>query len=483
MQQESLKEKTVKGTIWSFANAIGGQGVTFIVGLVLARLLSPEEYGLIGIITIFISVFNCLIDSGISNALIRKNDANEEDYNTAFFANLAFSIFFFVVMYAIAPLIASFFNRPILSSLTRVMSIVVVINAVRLVHSALLIKNVDFKTNTYCSLTSGISSGVIGIGMALQNYGIWSLVGQQISRQLINTCCLWYFARWKPKIQFSYSRFIDLWSFGWKLMVSSLLNTCWNQIYQVVIGKCYTPATLGLYTRALQFVSICSDNLNQVLQSVSYPVLCKLQDNKDSLRQGYRRFIKMSMAITFPLMLGLASCGKSLILITIGPKWLVCVPFLQVLCLLYLLYPLHSINLNMLQVLGRSDLFLKLEVIKKCVAVIPILIGVFYDIMPMLYSSIVASVISLFINTYYSKLLLNYGVKEQIVDIYPSLVIAIVMAVVIFPIQYLPINNIIILCVQILFGGFCYFLLSRFFNKEQYDEVKNIYLILYSKIK
>lgn len=483
MQKESLKNKTIKGTIWSFANAIGGQGVTFVVGLVLARLLSPEEYGLIGIITIFISVFNCLIDSGISNAIIRKKDATEEDFNTAFIANLVFSLFFFVVMFAFAPLIASFFNSPILSDLTRVMSIVVVINASRLVHSALLIKNVDFKTNTYCSLISGISSGIIGIGMAMQNYGIWSLVGQQVSRQLLYACCLWYFTKWTPRMQFSYSRFKELWSFGWKLMASSLLNTCWNQVYQVVIGKCYSPSTLGLYTRALQFVSICADNLNQVLQSVSYPVLCKLQDDKEMLKDGYRRFIQMSMAITFPLMLGLAVCSKPLILLTIGEKWLICVPFLQVLCLLYLLNPLHSINLNMLQVLGRSDLFLKLEIIKKGIAIGPILVGVFYDIMPMLYASVVASIISLFVNTYYSKRLLNYGVKEQIVDIYPSLFIAIVMALIILPIQYLPMNNILILLFQILFGIISYFLLSRLFNRKQYDEVVSICLTLCSKIK
>ena len=312
---QSLKQKTVKGVGWSFADNIANQGVTFLVGLVLARLITPEEYGLIGIITIFIAVFNSIVDSGFSNALIRKNDIKDIDYYTVFITNMVLSVVLFVAFFFLAESIAVFFNQPLLKPLTQVMGIIVIINAFAIIQRTILVKKIDFKTQTKASVISSVTSGLIGIVMAFMGYGVWSLVGQQLSRAMLYTSCLWLYSRWIPKLQFSWNSFKELFGFGWKLLVSALIDTVWREIYQVVIGKCYSPATLGQYTRAQQFSSIFSSNLSSVIQRVSYPVLSTLQDDKLRMKEGYRRVIKITMLVTFVLMLGLAAVSKPMILV------------------------------------------------------------------------------------------------------------------------------------------------------------------------
>ena len=453
MAEDSLKTKTVKGASWSFIDGIAGQGITFLIGLVLARLLSPEEYRLIGIITIFIAVFNSIVDSGFSNALIRKNDAKDIDYNTVFISNLVLSVVLFCVLYISAPAISNFFNRPQLIPLLRVMGSIVIINAFAIIQRTIFVKNVDFKTQTKVSLISSISSGVVGIGMALNDYGVWSLVGQQISRQFLNTVFLWIYSKWYPKIQFSFRSFKDLFSFGWKLLVSGLIDTTWQEIYQVIIGKCYTPVALGQYTRAQQFATICSSNLTSVVRRVSYPVLSSVQEDKVRLKNGYRKIIKVTMLVTFTLMLGLAGVARPLILSLIGEQWLPCVPFLQIICLQMMLYPLHSLNLNMLQVQGRSDLFLKLEKIKKIIAIGPLLLGIFVNIYWMLGGSVITGCIAYYLNAYYSGPFLNYSIKEQVKDILPSFGVAVTMVVPVYAMSFISLNPFILLPLQIVTGA------------------------------
>ena len=261
MAEGSYRSKAVKGVGWSFIDNLSAQGITFLVGLVLARLLTPEEYGLIGIITIFIAVFNSIVDSGFSNALIRKTDAGDIDYNTVFITNLVVSVVLFFALFFSASLIADFFNQPLLKPLSQVMASIVIINAFAIIQRTLLVKKIDFKTQTKVSLISSITSGAVGICMAFWGYGVWSLAVQQISRQLLNTAFLWIYAKWYPKLQFSWKSFKELFGFGWKLLASALIDTVWREIYQVVIGRCYSPATLGQYTRAQQFGSIFSVNL------------------------------------------------------------------------------------------------------------------------------------------------------------------------------------------------------------------------------
>ena len=481
MADESLKNKTVKGASWSFIDSIAGQGITFLVGLVLANLLTPEEYGLIGIITIFIAVFNSIVDSGFSNALIRKNDAKDIDYNTVFFSNLVISIILFVVLFLCAPFISKFFNQPQLIPLLRVMGSIVIINAFAIIQRTIFVKRVDFKTQTKVSLISSITSGIVGIGMAISGCGVWSLVGQQISRQFLNSLFLWIYSNWYPKLQFSFNSFKDLFNFGWKLLVSGLIDTVWREIYQVVIGKCYAPATLGQYTRAQQFASICSSNLTTVVQRVSFPVLSSVQDDKERLKSGYKRIIKVTMLLTFSLMLGLAAVAKPMILVLIGEEWLPCVPFLQIICLQMMLYPLHSLNLNMLQVQGRSDLFLKLEIIKKIIAIGPLLLGIFVDIYWMLGGSVVIGFISYYLNAYYSGPFLNYSIKEQVKDILPGFGIAVAMAVPVFAMSFIPMNPYLLLFLQIMVGAVLTIGLCETIKLSEYFELKGVAISLLHK--
>lgn len=478
---ESLKNKTVKGTVWSSLDAFLGQGITFLVGLVLARLLSPEEYGLIAIITIFISVFNSIVDSGFSNALIRKQDATEADYNTVFYTNLAISTVLSTALFFGAPLIADFFSRPQLTPLTKAMSSVVIINAFAIVQNIRLTKNIDFKTKTKVSLIASLTSGVIGIAMAFGGFGVWSLVAQQISKQLLNSVFLWFFIRWMPKLLFSWKSFKEMFDFGWKLLVSGLINTIWTEIYQVIIGKFYQPQTLGQYTRAQQFSSIFSSNLTSIIQRVSYPVLSQLQDDKERLKSGYKRIIKITMLVSFVLMLGLAAIAKPMILVLIGDKWLPAVPFLQILCFNMMLYPLHSINLNMLQVQGRSDLFLKLEIVKKIVGVIPLCLGIFVNIYYMLIGSVFVGFFSYFLNARYSGPFLNYSIKEQVKDIMPGFSIALLVALPVYAISYLPLNPFILLPMQLLVGLLIVLILCEKAGLEEYKEIKSIVLGLLKK--
>ncbi len=479
---ESLTRKTIKGTSWSFLDNIANQGITFLVGLVLARLLTPDDYGLIGIITIFISVFNSIVDSGFSSALVRKNDATDTDYNTVFVSNMAVSIVLCLVLYFTAPFIAGFFERPQLDALLKVMSCIVIINAFAIIQRTLLVKRIDFKTQTKISLISSISSGIIGIVMALKGMGVWSLVGQQISRQLLNTIFLWVYAKWYPKLQFSVKSFKELFGFGWKLLVSGLIDTVWKEIYQVVIGKCYSPATLGQYTRASQFGAICSSNLSAIIQRVSYPVLSSIQDDKVRLKSGYKRIIRISMLLSFTLTLGMAGCAKPMIQVLIGDQWLPAVPFLQILCFSLMLYPLHSLNLNMLQVQGRSDLFLKLEIIKKIVAICPLFLGIFIDIYWMLIGSVFTGFFAYYLNAYYSGPALNYSIKEQVKDLLPSFGIALTMALIVYSMSYIPISPFALFPIQVVTGAIIVIGLCKLIKLPEYKELEDIALGFLKKI-
>ena len=479
---QSLKNKAVKGVGWSFADSLLGQGVSFLVSLVLARLLTPDDYGLLAYLTILIAVSGSFVDSGFSSALIRKQDARDEDYNTTFTINLCVSLSLVGLLFIYAPAIADFFERAELISLIRVMSWIVVINALSIIQLTRLRKNVDFKTQTKASFISSITSGVVGITMAFYGCGGWSLVGQQLSRQTLYTVLLWSYTKWYPKLQVSVQSFKELFDFGWKLLASGLIDTVWREIYQVVIGKCYSPATLGHYTRANQFGSIFSSNLNGVVQRVSYPVLSEMQGDKERLKLGYKRIIKVTMLVTFVLMLGLAAIAEPMVLTLIGEHWLPCVPMLQIICFNMMLYPLHSLNLNMLQVQGMSDIFLKLEIIKKIVAVGPLLLGIFVGIYWMLIGSVLTGFFAYYLNSYYSGLFLKYSIKEQVKDILPSFRVAIAMAVPVFAMSFIPISSFILLPLQILVGVTITVGICEVVKLPEYLEIKGIAMPLINKI-
>lgn len=482
MAEGSLKNKTVKGVGWSALENVTRMGITFVVSIILARLLSPEEYGLIGILTIFIAIFNAIVDSGFTNALIRKQDASDTDYSTVFYTNLVLSVVLAATLYCCARPIAVFFERPELVSLTQVMSSVVVINALAIVQRARTTKAIDFKTQTKITFISSIVSGAIGIAMAYMGYGVWALVGQQISNQLFSTIFFWIYNRWMPKFIFSWTSFKEMWAFGSKLLASGLIDTVWKEIYQVIIGKCYSPATLGLYTRAKQFADLCSSNLTAVVQRVSYPVLSSIQDDRVRLKGAYQKVIKTTMLPTFVLMLGMAACAEPMIYVLIGEQWLECVPMLQIICTYGMLYPLHALNLNMLQVQGRSDLFLKLEIIKKLIGIGPLLLGIFVNIYLMLAGSLVTSLISYYLNAYYSGPYLNYGIKEQVKDILPSFGVAVAMAVPVYAISFIPFNPFILLPLQIVAGAVITIVICETIKLPEYLELKGIVMPIINKV-
>lgn len=474
MAEQSLKDKTVKGVAWSGIDNVAQYAVSFLVSIVLARLLSPDDYGLIGIIAIFTAVCNALINGGFTTALIRKKDCTDDDFSTAFVVNLGLSVLLYAIIFLVAPYIAYFFNREELILLTRISSLGMIIGAFAIVPQTRLTKLIDFKTQTRITVISSITSGVIGIGLALLGCGVWALVAQQLSAYLLRTILLWVMNRWIPNLSFSKSSFKELFGFGWKMMVSAVIDTTWKELYQVVIGKFYNPATLGQYTRSKQFSQLFSSNLTNVIQRVTYPVLSDIQDDKERMVSAYRRIIKVTMFITAISMFFLGAMSEPLLYCLIGPKWHDAAVYLPLICVTGSFYPLHAINLNMLQIQGRSDLFLALEIIKKIIALAPLFIGAFIGIIPMLYASVVVSILSYFLNSYYSGKFLGYSSWMQIKDFAPSYGVAMMVALSVWFLKYLPISNWIILPLQIITGICAGWVICKAAKMVEFEEVKKI---------
>lgn len=469
---DSLKDKTIKGVAWSGIDNVAQFGVTFVVSIVLARLLSPDDYGLIGIITIFTVICDALIDGGFSTALIRKKDATEDDYNTTFIINLVMSLLLYAVIFLCSPLIAEFFNRQELIDLTRAASFGLIISAFALVHRTQLTKRIDFKTQTKITIIASVVSGVVGITMAFLGFGVWALVAQNLVGRVIRASLFWIYNKWIPKLKFSKQSFHELFGFGWKMMLSSLLETLWKDLYQVVIGKFYKPSILGQYTRAKHFSTLLSSNLTRVVQRVTYPVLSDIQDDKERMVSAYRRIIRTTMFITAISMFFLGAVSEPLIFCLIGPKWHEAATYLPLICINGSLYPLHAINLNMLQVQGRSDLFLGLEIVKKCIGVIPLSVCYFYGIMPMLYVALFTGVTSYFLNSYFPGKFLGYSSWMQIKDVAPSYGIAMVLALAVFFIKYLPLSFWIVFPLQIGVGALVFFVINESLLLPEYKELK-----------
>ncbi len=478
---ESLKDKTIKGVGWTTTEMFLRYGVSFIVGIVLARLLTPDEYGLIGILSIFITFFEIIIDGGFANALIRKKEAKDIDYSTVFYTNLVLSLVMAGVLFACAKPIAHFFERDELIRLTQAMSPIIIINALAIVQRVRLTKRIDFKSQAIITFLSAIVSGGLGIFMAYNGYGVWALVAQQLSNATVNTVMLWIFNRWWPGFCFSGKSFIEMWNFGWKLLAGGLLNTLSGEIHSAVIGKIYAPATLGQYTRAHQFGSLLSSNISNVVAKVSYPVLSTIQDEPARLKSSYQRLIKTTVLPTFVLMMGLCAMAKPLLLLLIGPQWNDASVYLQILCFIMMMNPLHRLNISALLVTGRSDLNLRINVIKNLLIVFPVLVGIFTNIYWMLLSDLLKSLFCYFLNTYYSGPLLNYSIKEQFRDILPSFLIAVGAALPIYLIGFLPFSILALFPFQILLWIILVVLICEKTKLEEYAEIRAIMASMIAK--
>ncbi|MBN2469070.1 MAG: MOP flippase family protein [Deltaproteobacteria bacterium] len=424
---DNLKQTTIHGLFWSFFERIGQQGVQFVISVVLARLLMPEQFGLIVMLVIFMAVAQSFIDSGFGLALIQKQDANHLDECSIFYFNIVLGFVAAGLLCLAAPWIASFYNTPILVPLARVLSLNLIINAFGIVQTSLLTKHIEFKLQMKINLSSLVMSGSIGVTMAYAGYGVWSLVAQSISSTLVRTVLLWFFLRWRPSLLFSFDSLRTMFAFGSKLLFSGLLDRIYNNLLTVVIGKVYSATDLGFYARAYSLQQVPANTISESIARVIYPAFSTIQEDKPRLKRGVRKALTTLAMVNFPLMLGLAIVAKPLVLLLLTEKWLPCVPYLQLLCGLGLLYPLHVINLNVLVAQGRSDLFFRLEVLKKVLGVTLIALTYRWGISIMIVGQIVSSIICYFVNSYYTKQFLDYSLMKQLHDLIHSLILSLLM--------------------------------------------------------
>lgn len=467
-----LKQKTVKGTVWSAVERFSVQGVQFIVMIVMARILTPEDYGLVGMLAIFLAVSQSLIDSGFSQALIRKMDRTETDNCTVFYFNIVVGLVLYLILYAFAPLVAKFYDAPTITSIMRVICISVIINSLVVVQRALYTVNIDFKTQAKASLSAAIVSGIIGITMAYKGFEVWSIVTQQLTNLGVNAGLLWFFSKWRPRLLYSWKSFRELFSFGSKLMLSGLLDTLYKNIYTLVIGKVFNASSLGHYTRAHQFADFPSSNLTGIMQRVTYPVLCNIQEDDERLKNVYRRFLKLSAFIIFPLMLGLSAVSEPFVEIFIGKQWSYCSSLLQILCFSMMWFPIHAINLNLLQVKGRSDLFLRLEVIKKTIGIAILCVTIPMGLTVMCFGQIISSIVALIINTYYTGKLIDIGFFKQMKDLLPITLLSLAMFAVVLAVVNLIDDIHLQLVCGIIVGTATYISASILFKFNEINELK-----------
>lgn len=482
----SLKNKTMSGLFWSFIDLLARQGIQFVIQIILARLLMPEHFGLMGMIILFIAISNSLIDSGFSQALIRDQHTTQADYSTVFYFNIFISLLLYGVLFTLSPSISAFFKEPQLILMIRVISIVLIINALGIIQRVLLIKEVDFKTQSKISIIAVLISGIITITLAFLGFGAWSLVINIVSMQFIQTLLLWIFNKWIPSLTFNVQSFKRFFNFGYKLLLSGLIDTFYENIYYLLIGRFYSSAQLGLFTNAVKIRDLASMSIATTVQRVTYPILSSMQEDEERLKLGFRKIIKMSAFINFPLMMGLAAVAHPLFLVLLGDKWISSVVYFQFLCLGGMLYPLHAINLNILQVKGRSDLFLFIEIIKNLLLTVLLLLSFYFKlgIMGLIAAAVIHSYLSLFVNTYFSTGEIAYSFKEQLRDLVPVYFISIIMGVIVWWMgSLLPENPLIKLSCQVSIGVFLFIAGCKLFKIEELVTTYHIIKPFVKKIK
>lgn len=469
-----MNNKVFSNFMWRFAERCGAQIVTFIVSVFLARILSPEDYGKIALITVFTVILQVFVDSGLGTALIQKKDADDLDFSSVFYFNLVICILLYLGMFIAAPLIAKFYNDISLTPVIRVISITILISGVKGIQQSYVSRNMLFKRFFYATIGGTIFSAFFGISLAYLGCGIWALVAQQLSNTIIDTLILWITVKWRPKRMFSWTRLKGLLSFGWKLLASTLLDTVYTNIRSLVIGKMYSSSDLAFYNQGEKFPSVIVNNINASISSVLLPTLANEQDNCERVKNMTRRAIKTSTYIMAPLMMGLLFCAEPLTRLILTEKWLPCVPFLQIFCITYMFYPIHTANLNAIQAMGRSDLFLKLEIAKKVVGIILLISTMWFGVMAMAYSLLISALTSMLINSWPNKELLNYSFKEQMLDIFPSIIIAFVMGLVVSIISLFDFSTVLTLTIQIPLGAVIYIFESKLFHLDSFEYLLGI---------
>lgn len=468
MEYNFTKQKVISSLFWKLLERGGVHGIQFIVMVLLARLLLPEEFGIIVLVAVFITIANILAQSGLNTALIQKKNVDEIDLSSVFYFNLAVSTLLYILLFFTSPYIAVFFNEPQLTNLIRILSITILIGSFNSIQNAIIARNMAFRKLFFSSLFASIVAGIVGIFMALAELGLWALVGQQLTNQVLVTVILVFTVKWWPKMLFSLSRVKVLFSFSWKLMVSSVIDTIYSNILTLIIGKLFSAATVGFYNRGEQFPSLIISNINGSIQSVLLPTLSASQENTQRVKELVRRSIVTSCYLIFPMMVGLAVIAKSLVMVLLTEKWLPSVPFIQIFCGVYALWPVHTANLQAINALGRSDIFLKLEIVKKIVGLSILGICIPFGVHMMAFGALAVGLISTFLNTYPNSKLFDYSFKEQWSDILPSLTISVLMGAIIYPIQWIGVPAILTLVLQIILGIIVYVVLSTMFKMESF---------------
>lgn len=456
---------------WRFLERCGAQGVTFIVSIVLARLLDPTVYGTVALVTIFTTIMQVFVDSGMGNALIQKKDADDLDFSSVFYFNMAMCFVLYLIMFFAAPFIASFYRMPELTAIVRVLSFVVVISGVKNVQQAYVSRHLMFKRFFFSTLGGTIGAAVIGIAMAYLGFGVWALVAQMLFNAAVDTTILWITVKWRPKKMFSFQRLKSLFSYGWKLLASSLIDTVYNDLRQLIIGKKYSSGDLAYYNQGKKFPQLIVTNINTSIDSVLLPTMSKAQDDMAAVRSMTRRAIKTSTFLMMPAMIGLAVCAEPLVQLILTEKWLPCVLFLRIFCITYAFYPIHTANLNAIKAMGRSDLFLKLEIIKKTVGIIAILITMWISVQAMAYSFLVTTILNQIINSWPNKKLLNYSYLEQVKDMMPQILLSLGMGAAIYAVSFLHLSASLTLLIQIPLGVLVYWSGSKIFHVESYTYI------------
>ena len=467
-EKQSLRRSVFTNLIWRFLERCGAQIVSFIVSIVLARILLPEQYGTISLVMVFIVILNVFIDSGMGIALIQKKDADDLDFSSLFYFNLAMCTVLYCVMFFLAPVIARFYKIEQLTSVIRVLSLVLVISGVKNIQMAYISRQLLFKKFFFATLGGTVGAAVLGIYMAYRGCGVWSLVAQHLFNSFVDTVILWFSTNWRPRLMFSIARIKELFSFGWKLLVSALLDTGYRNMSQLVIGRMYSPQDLALYNRGEQFPQVIVQNINNSIDSVLLPVLSKKQGDRDSVKAMVRRSISMSVFLMAPLMLGLAAVADTVVSLLLTEKWMGCVFFLRIFCITYMFYPIHTANLNAINALGRSDIFLKLEIAKKVVGISVLLASMWFGVRVMACTALATNIIGMIINSYPNKKLLGYSFIEQMSDVFPSVISASVMGLTVFFLGCINVPQFPLLLLQIIFGAGMYIFISAVVRNESF---------------
>lgn len=455
-----IKQKVMTGLAWKFGERILAQFVSLVVSIILARILAPSDFGAIALIMVFITIANVFVSNGFGSALVQKKDADNIDFSSVFFANLGVSIIIYIIIFALAPYVAEFYSMPVMKAALRVLGIRVIVAAINSVQQAYVSKYMMFQRFFWSTLFGTIFSGVVGIFMAYHGFGVWALVAQYLINTCTDTIVLWVTVKWRPEWIFSWERAKGLIRYGWKMLASGLLDTGYTQLRSLLIGKVYTTEDLAYYNQGDKYSSFVIKNINTSISAVVLPAMSQIQDDRERVKEMTRKSIQVSSYVIWPLMIGVAAVADPFVRVVLTEKWIDCVPYLQVLCFSYALWPIHTSNLQAINALGRSDIFLKLEIIKKIIGIVIIFVSLQFGPYAIAVGCLVDGLVATVINAYPNAKLINYTYWEQLKDIFPSMLLAMIMGAVVYPIQYLKINNACILFVQIVVGGVVYIILS-----------------------